>query len=117
MMIVDDEESLSEVVRSLLQGLSLEIEAFTRADEALNAALSRGFDLILTDYTMPEMTGEEMIIQIQKSKPAKMPQVIFMTGSLVAAVTLLPPDSYRMLVKPFDKKELFEALKGWVPGL
>lgn len=117
MMIVDDEESLSEVVRSLLQGLSLEIEAFTRADEALSAALSRGFDLILTDYTMPEMTGEEMIIQIQKSKPAKMPQVIFMTGSLVAAVSLLPPDSYRLLVKPFDKKELLEALKGWVPGL
>jgi len=117
LMIVDDEESLPEVVRYLLQGLALEIESFTHADEALNAALARDFDLILTDFTMPEMTGEDMIVRIQESKPARKPQVIFMTGSVTVPVTKLPPESYRLLSKPFDKKDLFEILKGWVPGL
>ncbi len=116
LMIVDDEESLPEVVRYLLQDLPLEIESFIHADEALVAAVAREFDLILTDFTMPEMTGEELIVRIHAQGRIK-PQVIFMTGSVTLPVTKLHPSTYRLLNKPFDRKDLFEILKGWIPGI
>ena len=62
-LFVDDEEDLAAMAHEMLTGLGYHVTAKTGAREAL--ALFRldpsRFDLVITDQTMPEITGEELV--------------------------------------------------------
>ena len=79
-LVVDDEKPILDMTKSLLEGLGYEVLEFISSQEAL-AAFKRNpdkFDLVITDMTMPQMTGLEMIKQMFVVRP-KMP-VILCTG-------------------------------------
>jgi len=56
---VDDEEALVEIGRNMLEHLGYRVTARTSSVEALEAFRSKSgeFDLVITDLTMPNMTG------------------------------------------------------------
>jgi CheY-like chemotaxis protein len=61
-LFVDDEEAIAEMAREMLAGFGYLVESRTSPREAL-AVLRldpRAFDLVMTDQTMPEMTGMEL---------------------------------------------------------
>jgi len=60
-LVVDDEESLVHIVREMLTKLGDEVSSYTSRLEALQAFRSApdNFDLLITDQTMPELTGLE----------------------------------------------------------
>jgi signal transduction histidine kinase/DNA-binding response OmpR family regulator len=67
-MFIDDEALIAEMYQEMLGSLGYEVEAFTdpaRALEALGADPSR-FDLVITDQTMPGMTGLQLIQAIRR---------------------------------------------------
>ena len=59
-LFVDDEEALVHLGQAMLERLGYEVVARTNSVEALEAfrAISQQFDLVITDQTMPNMTGE-----------------------------------------------------------
>lgn len=70
-LLVDDERILVEMGRLILERLGYEVESRTNSVEAL--VLFRAdpdrFDLIITDLTMPKITGEELATEMKKIKP------------------------------------------------
>ena len=58
-LVVDDEKMLATLVKRLLENFGYKVEAFSDSREALGAFKNRpdDFDLIITDMTMPGMTG------------------------------------------------------------
>jgi PAS domain S-box-containing protein len=79
-LFVDDEPSLVEIGRDMLQHLGYEVVTFSSSLEALDAFRARPdrFDLVITDMTMPQMTGERLaqaLIEIRPDLP-----VILCTG-------------------------------------
>ena len=58
-LLVDDEQMVARFMRELLQGWGLKVTAVTSATEATQVftRAPQGFDVLLTDYTMPRMTG------------------------------------------------------------
>jgi two-component system cell cycle sensor histidine kinase/response regulator CckA len=70
-LFVDDEESMVYVARNRLERLGYQVEAKTSPHEALK--LFRGipnqFDLVITDMSMPEMTGDRFVQEILKIRP------------------------------------------------
>jgi DNA-binding NtrC family response regulator len=74
-MIVDDEVNVLSALRRVLTGignegerLEAEIETFDDPEEALDRASYTNFDLVISDYRMPAMTGVdflERLVQIQ----------------------------------------------------
>jgi CheY-like chemotaxis protein len=58
-LIVDDEEMLMDMMRQVLEQLGYTVSAYTDSAEALKAFLAcpRVYDLLITDMTMPGMTG------------------------------------------------------------
>ncbi len=70
-LVIDDEPYLSETAGKYLKYLGYSPEVFTAAQEAL-AVFCRSpekFDVILTDLTMPGMTGKELAAEARRVRP------------------------------------------------
>ncbi len=79
-MIVDDERALVALAEETLAGLGYEPVGFdssVAALQAFRAAPSR-FDLVLTDETMPDLTGTELAAEIRQLRPEI--SIILMSG-------------------------------------
>ena len=70
-LLVDDEEVLAHLYRDMLASLGYAVTVSTRSADALAAfrAAPHGFDLIITDQTMPYMTGDILIRQLRRIRP------------------------------------------------
>ncbi|MBI1177357.1 PAS domain S-box protein [bacterium] len=79
-MFVDDERPLGESARLLLKRYGFEVEVFVRPDEALRRFMQDPgrFEAVITDLTMPRMTGTELASRILERQP-DLP-VFLMTG-------------------------------------
>jgi CheY-like chemotaxis protein len=70
-LFVDDEESLAELYTKTLQSFGHSVVAVTSPTEAIRL-LKRdpaAFDIVITDLTMPKLTGVKMAIQMQSVSP------------------------------------------------
>jgi PAS domain S-box-containing protein len=112
-LFVDDERDIVELTEKVLIKLGYSVTATTSSMEALEIFKSHpaGFDLIITDQTMPELTGINLAGEIFKIC-RKMP-VIICTGLMDA----LPHGKYdnfcikEVMEKPVSMKKLAETIK------
>ena len=79
-LVVDDEPQVAHVLQLMLESLGYQVAAYTSSPEALQAFADapQGFELVITDMTMPEMTGDEFAkatLQIRPDIP-----IILCTG-------------------------------------
>jgi CheY-like chemotaxis protein len=107
-LFVDDEVAIAELTAHLLAKYGYQVSTHTSALEALEVfrAAPNRFDLVISDYTMPKMTGIELLRQIRNLRPGI--PVLLTTGyadetvlSHMAGVN--PP---RILRKPFSPSGL-----------
>jgi PAS domain S-box-containing protein len=70
-MVVDDEELLAEIIQRSLAKLGYQVTKFTDSCAALAAwrRQSEAYDLIITDMTMPQMSGADLARQILAERP------------------------------------------------
>jgi len=70
-IFVDDEHALAEMGREMLEGLGYEVVAATSSARALELFRARPdrFDLVITDMTMPGMTGKELAAELLSIRP------------------------------------------------
>lgn len=79
-LLVEDEPAAAELGRHMLRSLGYEVVVRTSPTEALRAftLMPQRFDLLITDQTMPRMTGETLVQEALRMRP-DLP-VIMMTG-------------------------------------
>ncbi len=112
-LLVDDEQSLVDVGRSMLERLGYRVEALTDGVGALRAFENDpdGFDLVITDQSMPGMTGADLVRAILKRRPEK--PVVLCTGYS----DLVDPERARQLgiraflLKPFGYDQLADTVQ------
>jgi DNA-binding NtrC family response regulator len=70
-LFVDDEASIAEVTQEMLELLGYESEVETSGEDALKAfkAAPDKIDLVITDQTMPGMSGEELARELTAVRP------------------------------------------------
>ena len=70
-LFVDDEKSLIDLGRDLLTRLGYQVETRASGIDAIEAFRvdPQKFDLVISDMTMPKMTGDEMVRQIRAIRP------------------------------------------------
>jgi PAS domain S-box-containing protein len=112
-LFVDDEKDLAAIGDEILTGLGYRVTQKTRPREAL--ALFRldpsRFDLVITDQTMPDMTGMDLIKEILTLR-ADIP-IIICTGfsHLVDVDSAKKAGIKAFVIKPLTKKELAMAVR------
>ena len=112
-LFVDDEDVLVELNKQRLTRLGYEVVATTSSADAL--ALFRKtpdiFDLVITDYTMPNMTGMDLAAKLLEVK-ATIP-IILCTGhsETVTPTRVKKAGIKKFLMKPLNKQELAKAIR------
>ena len=78
MLVVDDEHAVLAFMRELLETWGLDVTPCTSAAEALDAldAATEPYDLVITDQTMPRMTGLQLAEAIARRRP-DLPVVLY----------------------------------------
>ena len=70
-LLVDDENAIAQATSGLLQAYGYEVMTHLKSAIALDAfrASPDAFDLVITDQTMPEMTGERLVAELRRCRP------------------------------------------------
>jgi CheY-like chemotaxis protein len=112
-LVVDDESAIMAVETSILQHLGYNVTACLKSTEALQIFLARpdDFDLVVTDQTMPGMTGIQLIKEVHALRP-NMP-VVLCTGysDQVSKESAQQHGITEFLSKPLSVSTLGKAVK------
>ena len=112
-LLVEDEQSVLGFMRELLQGWGLEVVAASDPADALRwfSLEPERFDIVLTDHTMPVMTGLELARALVQRRP-DVPVLMYSGRSeLLDFDTAAASGVRRLLAKPIDTAALRAALK------
>jgi CheY-like chemotaxis protein len=112
-LVVDDDQRLLALLDDTLASIGYTTSNVSSGNEALFLLSKKVYDLVITDISMPEMDGLELLTKIRKSYP-KLP-VIFITG--VARPELMVnanPEGF--LAKPFRISNLEEIIEKTILG-
>ena len=110
-LVVDDEENVRLVLRTLLKKHGYEVEVADGGEAALLSLDSFDPDVILTDVRMPRMGGLDLLAALAaKQHPAT---VIVMSafGSVDLAIEAMKAGAYDYVSKPFKPDEVVLALR------
>lgn len=110
-LIVDDEASSRDLCRLFLEADGYDVETADQAEKALALLSIKRFDLILTDLSMPDMDGVELVKQVKYNHPHT--DVIIMTafGSVSSAVESMRAGAYDYITKPFPRDLLRATIR------
>ena len=113
-LLIEDMKGVRDSLEMIVSAAGHNIDVSSNGRDGLQKALSKDYDLIMTDILMPELDGTEVIIQLQEAGK-KTPVLAISAGgdgvSASQALTLAQEKADAILEKPFSKEELLEKIK------
>ena len=103
-LYVEDNEHLRETMGLLMEADGREIVLCATAEEALSACGARHFDLVVTDVSLPGLSGTELARRLLADDPARWIALCF--GYDFGADASRLGANVRSLCKPFEIEEL-----------
>jgi len=117
-LVVDDEPSIARVIGKTLDFCGYHTEIFTSPIEALEAlrADAGRYDLVITDLSMPQMSGDALALEMHKLRPGL--PVLLCTGfsESLTQDDLTALGISDMLFKPITRRELERAVRKALDG-
>jgi|ERR1017187_4474180 two-component system cell cycle sensor histidine kinase/response regulator CckA len=101
-LLVDDEGLLRDALRLLLMQVGYKVVEANNGAEALGLFARERFDLVMTDYEMPFLKGNELATRIRRMAPRQ--PILMMTGFGHSASEDNPVDA--VISKPLDFERL-----------
>jgi len=105
-VVVDDEPSVCEAVKAILEIEGIEVTTFTDSVAAAEDIKKNGYDLIISDLKMPKMTGLELYDAIKDAAPDSIYIIITAFGTIPSAVDAVKKGVYDYIPKPFTPDEV-----------
>jgi CheY-like chemotaxis protein len=103
-LVVDDEASVRVALQRYLASQSHEVETTASGKEALARMREDAFDAVIVDMRMPDLSGEQLFLELKARDPSYTERVIFTTGQLVddSVRTFLASTGRPCVPKPFE---------------
>ena len=109
-LIVDDEVEITEILADLLSEDYNCLRAGS-AEEALERLRQGEFQLVISDITMPGMSGLEMIPHVKELSPDTVVVMISGMQTVESAIGALRLGAFDYLMKPFDLRQVEAVVK------
>jgi DNA-binding response OmpR family regulator len=116
-LVIDDSLMLLSFVKEILSEAHYEVSTAPTAEEGLSAATADPPDLILLDYVLPDMTGDEVCQRLSENAATAGVSIVYMSGF----GTDLKPDQIKSpsvigsLNKPFTSDLLIKTVENYMP--
>ena len=116
-LVVDDNESASQVLGEMLQNLSFSVDQAESGKEALSAVeraekQAKPYDIVFLDWQMPGMDGNETARQLNRLPLGRMPHIIMVTGfgreEVMQGAEEAGVDN--VLIKPVSSSVLYDSV-------
>jgi CheY-like chemotaxis protein len=103
-LIVDDEESIREIVAEDLSRRGMNVHAVESSEAALSYLSANKCEIVVCDFNLPGISGEALFERVLGKENGPRPRFVFMTGELVdpALVNKFRERGARILQKPFS---------------
>ena len=110
-LVVDDEENIRLVLRTLLKRHGYEVETAPGGEEAVGLVESFGPDVVITDVRMPRMGGMDLLGTLRAKGNDATVIVMSAYGNLDQAIDAIKAGAYDYIQKPFKPDEVVLALR------
>jgi two-component system response regulator AtoC len=110
-LVVDDEENIRLVLRTLLKKHGFEVEVADSGEAALAMVDTFGPDVILTDVRMPKMGGLDLLATLKAKQNTATVIVMSAYGNVDLALEAMKAGAYDYVGKPFKPDEVVLALR------
>jgi CheY-like chemotaxis protein len=106
-LLVDDQQAVRQAISLLLSLDEHEVIEASNGAEALDVFTPDRFDLVITDFEMPRMKGNELAVRIKRLSPA---QPILMITAYAERLRHSDNPVDAIMDKPFHLKELRQTM-------
>ncbi|MFZ1132936.1 MAG: HD domain-containing phosphohydrolase [Terriglobales bacterium] len=111
-LVVDDEETIREIVSSMLGGAHFQTRQAASGIEALSILESGDeFDLVLSDLMMAEMDGTALLERAKERYPDIPIVMVTAVHDIQVALQALRNGAYDYLLKPFEREQLLATVR------
>jgi two-component system response regulator GlrR len=106
-LVVDDDQSLLELLRMRLESANFSVTTAMKEEEAVAAVQRQIFDLSIVDLKLAQGSGISLMEELHLIIP-DMPVIILTAhGTIETAVEAMKRGAYSYLTKPFEPRDLF----------
>lgn len=106
---MDDDESITRQLTKVLEAMGYEVVAYT---DAARAAEEKRFDIVLTDFMMPQLNGAELLAKLRVTNPHAVRLLLTAASDFkVAMEAVNRGEVFRLLAKPWQLADLRNAIK------
>ncbi|OGK77958.1 MAG: hypothetical protein A2X51_01725 [Candidatus Rokubacteria bacterium GWC2_70_24] len=108
-LTVDDSATMRRIIKNQLKQVGFEeVDEAENGREAMGLLARGGYDLLITDWNMPEMCGLDLVKEVRRSDAIKALPILMVTtvAGKEEIVTALKAGVNNYVVKPFDAATL-----------
>ncbi|QVM93485.1 response regulator [Pseudomonas entomophila] len=110
-LIVDDEYLIADILGFALEDQNFLVEKASNGSKALDALKEKRVDLVITDYMMPVLNGEELARAIRDELHLPDLPVILMSGAQASLGRVRPELFAAVFDKPFDMDRMIAKVR------
>ncbi|MGM9817769.1 MAG: sigma-54-dependent transcriptional regulator [Paludibacteraceae bacterium] len=110
-LIVDDERSIRNTLKDILEVESYQVDVVESGIEALELIKENNYDVVFSDIKMPQMDGVELLQKIKVNNPETPIIMISGHGTIETAVDCIKKGAYDFIEKPIDLNRLLIVVR------
>ena len=111
-LVVDDEESVRNLLQRILEGAGYQVATAANGKEALYKVSLGETELVLLDIKMPEMSGIEVLSKLTADSPDTCAIMVTSVAETETAVEAMKLGAYDYILKPFDRDDVLQKMLG-----
>lgn len=113
LLVVDDEEVIRDVLRTLLKREGYNVTTANDATEALALFETESYDAVLLDLMLPDRPGLEVLRELRRRDPDVVVVIVTAYSSIEGAIEAMREGAFHYIPKPFQNQEvLLTVAKG-----
>lgn len=115
-LLIDDEPHVLSAIKRLLRasfGTRIAVEVFSQPELALRRVHEAAFDVVMSDYRMPGMSGIEVLRHVRQVQPHAVRMILSATSDFaIIQQAINEVEVYRFLAKPWNEDDLMHQIQG-----
>ncbi|MEQ9409245.1 MAG: sigma-54 dependent transcriptional regulator [Fuerstiella sp.] len=101
-LVIDDEQSMCDLLQTDLNLRGFDVETFTSAEQALKVIPTTDAAVVLTDLNMPHMDGLQLCERVTANRPDLPVVVMTAFGSMESAISAIRAGAWDFVTKPIE---------------